>query len=383
VSILFSNNLFISFFFKCAKVTGKSYGPSGFNGLHGGLGIDPNIVSYVQPVAIVPAGAPIAAVPLGLGGGHFKQQGKGQIGKVKGYGVPPSGYGAPSLLPPSSYGAPGIGGFGGLGGGLGSLAPPPIPASLPPAPVQHIHHHQTVGGPQIIPGPYGALPPPPLPIYKSPPSYNPAPPAYNPPPRPSYSNPAPVYNPAPSRPYNPPAPIQPYSNGGNNFAPRDQCVCVPVEQCPSYDVIGRVADYAIDPRSKLNSTIVADDDDIVIVSQAEGRQLAPGSESPKKESTRRRRRQSIHHRQTIVGDDSVTIVSSDSSASQSPLNPPSGGASPIAPIAEFPAAGSDPAGGDLDSISVDAAGSAPAADGSVPATVGAPAAPGVVGAVVS
>ena len=329
-------------------------------------------------MAIVPAGAPIAAVPLGLGGGHFKQQGKGQIGKVKGYGVPPGGYGAPSLLPPNSYGAPGLGGF----GGLGSLAPPPIPASLPPAPVQHIHHHQTVGGPQIIPGPYGALPPPPLPIYKSPPSYNPAPPAYNPPPRPSYSNPAPVYNPAPSRPYNP-APIQPYSNGGNNFAPRDQCVCVPVEQCPSYDVIGRVADYAIDPRSKLNSTIVADDDDIVIVSQAEGRQLAPDSESPKKESTRRRRRQSIHHRQTIVGDDSVTIVSSDSSASQSPLNPPSGGASPIAPIAEFPAAGSDPVGGDLDSISVEAAGSAPAADGSVPATVGAPAAPGVVGAVVS
>lgn len=330
-------------------------------------------------MAIVPAGAPIAAVPLGLGaGGHFKQHGKGQVGKVKGYGAPPPpSYGAPSLLPPNTYGAPGLGGFGGLGG-LGSLAPPPIPASLPPAPVQHIHHHTNVGAPQLIPGPYNAPPPLP-PIYKSPPSYNPAPPAYNPPPRPSYSNPAPVYNQAPSRPYNP-APIQPYSNGGNNFAPRDQCVCVPAAQCPSYDVIGRVADYAIDPRSKLNSTIVADEGDIVVVQQAEGRQLASGST---KESTRRRR-QSGHHRQTIVGDDSITTISSDSSALQSPLNPPSGGASPIAPIAEFPAAGSDPA--DLESISVDAAGSAPAADGSAPGPIGAvpggaPPTVGTVGAV--
>ncbi|XP_032795398.2 uncharacterized protein LOC116931857 [Daphnia magna] len=370
---------------ECAKLSAKSYGPSGHNGLHGGIGIDPNIVSYVQPVAIVPAGAPIAAVPLGVGGGQFKQHGKGQVGKVKGYGVPPTGYGAPSLLPPNTYGAPGLGGFGGPGlggfgglGGLGSLAPPPIPASLPPAPVQHIHHHQTVGVPPIIPGPYGAPPPPP-PIYKSPPSYNPAPPAYNPPPRPSYSNPAPVYNSAPSRPYVP-APIQPYTNGGNAFAPRDQCVCVPVEQCPSYDVIGRVADYQIDPRSKLNSTIVADEADIVIVKQPEGRQLA----SPSSKDSTRRKRQSFHNRQTIVGDDTITVVSSDSSASQSPLNPPSSGSGPVAPIADVPISAGD--SDDLESISVDAADSVPAGDGgsapvavSPPAVAGAPASVGAVG----
>lgn len=321
-----------------------------------------------------------------MGGGQFKQHGKGQVGKVKGYGVPPTGYGAPSLHPPNTYGAPGLGGFGGPGlggfgglGGLGSLAPPPIPASLPPAPVQHIHHHQTVGVPPIISGPYGGPPPLP-PIYKSPPSYNPAPPAYNPPPRPSYSNPAPVYNSAPSRPYVP-APIQPYTNGGNAFAPRDQCVCVPVEQCPSYDVIGRVADYQIDPRSKLNSTIVADEADIVIVKQPEGRQLA----SPSSKDSTRRKRQSFHNRQTIVGDDTITVVSSDSSASQSPLNPPSSGSGPVAPIADVPISAGD--SDDLESISVDAADSVPAGDGgSAPVAVSPPAvagAPASVGAVVS
>lgn len=341
----------------------------GHNGLGGGIGIDPNVVSYVQPVAIVPAGAPIAAVPLGLGAGSYKHHGgKSPVGKQKGYGPPPSTYGAPSLLPPSTYGVPSLGGLGGLGGigglgGLGSLAPPPIPAALPPAPVQHIHHHQNVG-PQIIPGPYGALPPPPPPpIYKSPPTYNQQP-AYNPPsaPRPAYSNPTPVYNPVPSRPaYNNPVPTQ-YNN---NLSPRDQCVCVPVEQCPSYDVIGRVADYQIDPRSKLNSTIIsADDGDIVIVKQSEGRSA---------ESTRRRRQS--HHRQTIVGDDSITVISSDSDPSQSPV--PGGGVGIGGPVAEVPeVVAGGPIGADQGVVGVNQ----PTLGGVNPIAVGGAAVGGAVGA---
>lgn len=225
----------------------------------------------------------------------------------------------------------GLGGIGGIGG-LSSLAPPPIPAGLPPAPVQHVHHHVyendykkavVLPQPQIISSSYNAPPPPPPPVYNAPPTYS-QPPAYNPPPpRPAYSNPTPVYNPVPARPYSGQQSAQSY---GNTLAPRDQCVCVPVEQCPSYDVIGRVADYAIDPRSKLNSTIVADEDDIVIVKQAEGRSV---------DKTRRRRQS--HLRQTIVGDDSITVVSSDSSATNNPI----GGGGVVGPIAP-PAADFDP-----------------------------------------
>ena len=306
-------------------------------------------MSYVQPVAIVPAGAPIAAVPLGLGHGQFKQYGKGSVGKVKGnYGPPPSSYGvpnsygAPSLLPPAAH-----------YGGISSLVPPPIPAALPPAPVQHIHQHIYEGNdykkavPQIISGPYNPPPPPPPPVYNSAPTYT-APPSYNPPPpppvqpvRPGYSNPSPVYNPAPARPYQPPV-QQPY---GNAFAPRDQCVCVPVEQCPSYDVIGRVSDYAIDPRSKFNSTIVADDDDVVIL-KTETRAL----------NNTRRRRQSAFHRQTIVGDDSITVVSSDSSSSTSPISGGGTVSNPISspPVADFPTTvgGVNPVDTSDDSVSV-------------------------------
>ena len=113
-----------------------------------------------------------------------------------------------------------------------------------------------------------------------------------------------------------------------------------MEQCPSYDVIGRVSDYQIDPRSKLNSTITADDGDIVIVTQSEGRKVDP---------VRRRRQSFHHHRQTIVGDDSITVVSSDSSASQSPF-PPSGGGGVASPIAEIPVAGGGPIAADTDDV---------------------------------
>lgn len=298
------------------------------HGGYGGLGIDPNAVSYVQPVAIVPAGAPIAAVPLGPGGfkdlkGHHKGI-KGTYGPPKGsYGVPNAGYGAPPLLPGA-----------GLGLGLNSLAPPPLlppPGGLPVAPVQHLHHHvydggvttgigYKKGGAGAYNGAVQTSPIVPSPVYNTPAvqPYNPPPPAYNPPPPPP--PPRPVYN-NPPRPggYGGAIPNPAYSNQQPiSYSPRDQCVCVPVDQCASYDVIGRVNDYQIDPRSKLNSSVSADDD--VLIPTAEGRN-----------STARRRRQSFHHklvgRQTIIGDDSVTVISSDAPADfvpgvSSPSSPP-------------------------------------------------------------
>jgi len=96
-----------------------------------------------------------------------------------------------------------------------------------------------------------------------------------------------------------------------------------VEQCASYDIVGRVqADYQLDPRSKLNSTITAEDDDTL--------SLLPEARA---NSTARRRRQSFLQkhgksisRQTIVGDDSITVVSSDAPSSI----PVGGGSVPVA-----------------------------------------------------
>ena len=353
---------------QCFKLDAKSYG----------VGIDPSVVSYVQPVAIVPVGDPIAAVPLGVGVGKFRSVQHGKISKGKSKGQPASRFGGPSLLPLGSYGGNSLGsGYGGFGS-LGGITSLPIPARLPPAPVQHVHqHHQVVSPPQILSAPYSAAPPPV--VYKSPPSYNPPPqvyqpaqaPSYNPPSQvyqpaqaPSYNpspqvyqpaqapsyrpNPAPqvyqssqtpspqVYqpslpaynppspprqeysNPAPARPYNPP-PSTSYTNGVNSYVQGEQCVCVPIGQCPSYDIIGREArDYQIDPRSKLNSTgIIADyDEEIVVVTVPELPQVLSSST----EDSIRPRRQNPHRRQAIVRGD-IDPSNQDDEISK-PVGPP-------------------------------------------------------------
>ena len=127
---------------------------------------------------------------------------------------------------------------------------------------------------------------------------------YNPPaPAPVPVRPvAPVYNnpPPPPRPYD-----QAYSNPSPAIAtaygqnPRDQCICVPVEQCPAYDVIGRGSDFAIDPRTKTPSAIVVEE--------------AENATATETQSRRRRRspRRPVGIRQTIVGDDSITVISAD------------------------------------------------------------------------
>ena len=112
------------------------------------------------------------------------------------------------------------------------------------------------------------------------------------------------------RPYNPPPTSTSYNNGGNSYAPREQCVCVPVGQCPHYDIIGREArDYQIDPRSNLNSTdITADYEEIVVA------KVLP--EGPKIVSTStgdsiRTRRQNPHRRQAVVRGDSIDPSNED------------------------------------------------------------------------
>ncbi len=317
-----------------------------------GVGIDPSVVSYVQPVAIVPVGDPVPAVPLGVGVGKFRSVQHGKISKGKSKGQPASRFGNPSLLPLGPYGGNSLGtGYGGFGS-LGGITSLPIPARLPPAPVQHVHqHHQVVSPPQILTAPYSAAPPPV--VYKSPPSYNPPPqvyqpaqaPSYNPPPQvyqpaqaPSYNPPPQVYqpapqvyqpaqtpppqvyqpsppaynppspprqeynNPAPARPYNPP-PSTSYTNGVNSYVQREQCVCVPIGQCPSYDIIGREGrDYQIDPRSKLNLTgIIADYDEEIVVGKVP--EVQPQVASSSTEDSIRPRRQNPHRRQAIVRGD--------------------------------------------------------------------------------
>ncbi|KAI9552842.1 hypothetical protein GHT06_020724 [Daphnia sinensis] len=292
---------------ECTSVDAKSYD----------YGIHPSSVSYVQPVAIVAVGEPIPAVPLGQQ--RSLKQSKSSSSKSK--GQPASRFGGPSLLPIGPYGGNGLGGYGSFGS-LGGITSHPIPARLPPAPVQHVHQHQVVGSSQIIAAPYSAPPPAAPAVYQSLPSYNPpptvyqpspppyqpspqvyqpSPPAYNPPPRQEYSNPAPavynppprqeytnptsVYSPPPSRPYNQ---ISSYTNGGSSYAQREQCYCVPVDQCASYDIVGRDArNYQIDPRSKLNSTTFLNYD--IVVKQPEERQYVSSSSS---DAVRPRRQQS-------------------------------------------------------------------------------------------
>lgn len=127
-----------------------------------------------------------------------------------------------------------------------------------------------------------------------------------------YNQPAPparpAYNKAPPRPYLEPA----YSSLAPSYSaqnPREQCVCVAIEQCASYDIIGRGGDYSIDPRSK-NRTIVSPESDT--------------EEASEQSSELRRKRSpagSTHNRQTIIGDDSITVISADDSL----LSNPSGG----------------------------------------------------------
>lgn len=271
---------------ECALLPkGKTYGYGGHS-----LGIDPLSVSYVQPVQLVAAGAPIAAIPLGGGIGGFKNN-KGYLGSHSGHAVPSSGlsvpalptYGAPALG--NSYGTPPLSPTGGLGfappigGGLGLGRPVnPVPYS-PPAPV---YTKTPVYNP---PAPAHIRPPTPV--------YNPAPPAYNPA--------TPIYNPAPlaynpTRPSYSPSQLTPaYSNPSPSYSGlnvRDTCVCVPIQQCPSYDIVGRVNDYQLDPRN-LKSNITAAEDDL-----------------PEKS---RRRRQNIRSRR---GDIPQTIADDDSNTSQ-------------------------------------------------------------------
>ncbi|XP_057381159.1 uncharacterized protein LOC130703733 [Daphnia carinata] len=338
---------------ECISVDAKSYD----------FGIHPSSISYVQPVAIVAVGEPIPAVPLGFGQQRALKHSKSSSSKSKGH--PASRFGGPSLLPIGPYGGNGLGGYGSFGS-LGGITSQPIPARLPPAPVQHVHQHQVVGSPQIISPPYSAPPPaapavyqslpsynppptvyqpspppyqPPPQVYQpSPPAYNPplrqeynnpapavynppprqeysnpAPAVYNPPPRQEYTNPTPVYSPPPSRPYNQIS-SQSYNNGGSSYAQREQCYCVPVDQCASYDIVGRDArNYEIDPRSKLNSTIVLDYD--IVVKQPEERQYVSGSSS----DAIRPRRQPSQRRQDVSspGPEGPSPVTSDAAVGKS------------------------------------------------------------------
>ena len=302
---------------------GKTYGYGGPS-----LGIDPLSVSYVQPVQLVASGPPIAAVPLGGGIGGYKNL-KANKGHFKsGYGVPNVGlglpplntYGAPTLG--NSYGTPPLSLTGGLGlappigGGLGFAPPiggglglghpplltsPHVPIPPPVQNIQHVHHHLYDNKKAI---PYS----PPAPVYTKTPVYNPPAPAHIRPPTPVYNpappayNPAtPIYNPAPlaynpTRPSYSPSQLTPaYSNPSPSYSGlnvRDTCVCVPIQQCPSYDIVGRVNDYQLDPRN-LKSNITAAEDDL-----------------PEKS---RRRRQNIRSRR---GDIPQTIADDDSNTSQ-------------------------------------------------------------------
>ena len=293
--------------------------------------------------------------------------------------MPGNGYGAPPL---GGIGG-GIGPIGGIGGGIGpiggigGIGPIGGLGGLPAAPPQHIHHHTydngfknkgvvgyNGGAQPLISNNYN--PPPPPPVYNNPaPVYNPQParPVYNnpPPPPPVYNNPPPVYNQPPARPYAAASnPSYTSINSANYGSPRDQCVCVPVAQCQSYDIIGRNVDYQIDPRTKgTNVTATEVEGDIVIVTTAEGRSLSNSN------STQRRRRQSFNRfnrqsgRQTIIGDDAITVISSDAPADSFPglsPSPPSGG-SPAAspgPVEDFPISSGDNGSGSTDSISVPA-----------------------------
>lgn len=261
---------------------------------------------------------------MGTGIGGYKKGHKGHF--KSGYGVPNVGlglpplntYGTPALG--SSYGTPPLSLSGGLGlappisGGLG-LAPP---ISLPPAPipppvqnVQHVHHHlydNQKAVPYSPPAPVYTKTPvynPPVNSRPQPPVYSPSPPVNNRPQPPVYNPTRPSYNPSQQTPaYSQPSPSYSGLNG------RDTCVCVPIQQCPSYDIIGRVNDYQLDPRNvKSNITAVEDDQ--------------PEKTRRRRQTLERRRREI---RQTIVGDDSITVISSDSTGSPpspSPVPSPS------------------------------------------------------------
>ena len=293
---------------QCTKLlpNGKTYGYGGHS-----LGIDPLSVSYVQPVQLVAAGGPIAAVPLGTGIGGYKNL-KGHKGHINtgnlnpnvGLGLPPlNTYGTPPLG--NSYGAPPLK----LNGGSGFvpphspgpvLIPPPVQHVQPP-PVQHVHHHLYDKNKPLSYSP-------PAPVYTKTPVYNPPPPVNNRPQLPVYNPPPPVnnrplppvYNPS----YNPSQQIPVYSQPPASYSGingRETCVCVPIQQCPSYDVIGRVSDYQLDPRN-VKSNITAEDDD----------QLEKS----------RRRRQTLRHRrgdvQVTITEDSETDISSKTTTTDSP-----------------------------------------------------------------
>jgi len=342
---------------ECAKLLAKSYGYGGPS-----LGINPNAVSYVQPVQLVASGAPIAAIPLGpgiggiggIGGvggyggfkdfkdvkGHHKGSFKSSYGvpNLGGLGVPPlNTYGAPSLPLPSSYGTPPLSLGGGFNPGLGAFnsfgSQPPIVAPAPilpqvavPPPVQnikHVHHH-LYDNKKVLP--YA----PTAPVYTQPPVYNrPAPPApvynrpapaapvYNRPPPPAYNPAPPAYNPAPPA-YNP---VPNYSNPPAQYSGisgKESCVCVPTQQCPAYDVIGRVSDYQLDPR-KVKSNITAE-----------------AEEEP--EVTRRRRQINRRRRGDaplpVDGQDAVTVVSSEPAAGRSLESSASSDSTDTVPAAE-------------------------------------------------
>ena len=117
---------------------------------------------------------------------------------------------------------------------------------------------------------------------------------------------------------------------------------MPVQQCASYDVIGRVADYQLDPRNVKSNITAATDD-----------QTTPEKTRRRRQIFQRKRGSSIK-RQTIVGDDSITIVSSDSTSPSSPAGSP-----PPASTPDLVGTGFVPGAGGAtpdDSVAVDATG---------------------------
>jgi len=294
-------------------------------------------VFYAQPVAIKPVGHPIPAVPVrnphaykqpfpGQNGPGFNN-GPGGPGFNVGPGFNPGpGFGQGSSGPSYNPSYPRPGGYPNF-----SKRPPPINGGIygPPkpvpfendfgykktqhkelvggvnGPVQHVHHHYHHGGPEGAGGIHGGGigggigGGSPIGVY---PGFSKAPPA-------------PVYEPdleiddqsgfGSNSEYGAPfykkelnlnkkqltgsaaTNLNSYAGQYQGYeSPRaDNCYCVPAEQCPAHEVIGRKEDntgYLIDPR---NVATGIEADEAIIVAESEGSELVKREDANAKNTT--------------------------------------------------------------------------------------------------
>ena len=202
----------------------------------------------------------------------------------------------------SSYGVPSLGGLGSLP--FNTYAAPSLASSYGAPPLS------------LAAGFGRSEPPLPAPVYKE--SASPSPVIER--------QALPVYNAA----YN-------YNNQPVSYS----CVCVPEHQCPTYDIIGRAANFNLTEND---------------------------ADAPKLIRHRRQiNRRSANSRQTIVGDDTITVITSDSTISGSPA--PTSPSNPLEIGTGFLPGGSNPAGGS-DGISVSSP-SGPSGAGDIAPVVGA------------